>query len=128
MIPPATNGKTPSYKDSDGDHDSIDGGWAGTAFENLEGGVSTDVASNRVLRKERLQREMMLETLTLLHGFFRRDDGTALGLSSGSLVCSGLTVLAGWTLGQSTEACKMWALLIQRHNLGGHVWIPPVAS
>ena len=42
-----------------GDYESIDGGWAGTAVEDLTGGVTTVVAGNRVLRKERLWREML---------------------------------------------------------------------
>lgn len=42
-----------------GDYRALDGGWAGTAFEDLTGGVTTVVAGNRVLRKERLWREMV---------------------------------------------------------------------
>ncbi|KAK7423888.1 hypothetical protein QQX98_000759 [Neonectria punicea] len=42
-----------------GDYDAIDGGWAGTAVEDLTGGVTTVIAGNRVLRKERLWREMV---------------------------------------------------------------------
>ncbi|KAJ3522261.1 hypothetical protein NM208_g12934 [Fusarium decemcellulare] len=42
-----------------GDYNALDGGWAGTAVEDLTGGVTTVVAGNRVLRKERLWREML---------------------------------------------------------------------
>ncbi|KAH7133348.1 hypothetical protein B0J13DRAFT_587619 [Dactylonectria estremocensis] len=42
-----------------GDYKAIDGGWAGTAVEDLTGGVTTVLAGNRVLRKERLWREML---------------------------------------------------------------------
>ncbi|KPM36322.1 hypothetical protein AK830_g10250 [Neonectria ditissima] len=42
-----------------GDYEALDGGWAGTAVEDLTGGVTTVVAGNRVLRKERLWREMV---------------------------------------------------------------------
>ncbi|CAM1510473.1 Fc.00g008080.m01.CDS01 [Cosmosporella sp. VM-42] len=42
-----------------GDYEAIDGGWAGTAVEDLTGGVTTVVAGNRVLRKEKLWREML---------------------------------------------------------------------
>ncbi|KAF9771918.1 hypothetical protein IL306_010387 [Fusarium sp. DS 682] len=42
-----------------GDYHALDGGWAGTAVEDLTGGVNTVVAGNRVLRKERLWREML---------------------------------------------------------------------
>ncbi|KAF4448636.1 hypothetical protein F53441_7985 [Fusarium austroafricanum] len=42
-----------------GDYHALDGGWAGTAVEDLTGGVTTVVAGNRVLRKERLWREML---------------------------------------------------------------------
>lgn len=41
------------------DYAALDGGWAGTAVEDLTGGVTTVVAGNRVLRKERLWREMV---------------------------------------------------------------------
>lgn len=37
----------------------MEGGWAGTAVEDLTGGVATVVAGNSVLRKERLWREML---------------------------------------------------------------------
>ncbi|RGP64102.1 hypothetical protein FLONG3_9648 [Fusarium longipes] len=42
-----------------GDYQAMEGGWAGTAVEDLTGGVATVVAGNRVLRKERLWREML---------------------------------------------------------------------
>ncbi|CAF3479043.1 unnamed protein product [Fusarium graminearum] len=42
-----------------GDYQSMEGGWSGTAVEDLTGGVATVVAGNRVLRKERLWREML---------------------------------------------------------------------
>ncbi|KAF4977565.1 hypothetical protein FZEAL_5936 [Fusarium zealandicum] len=42
-----------------GDYQALDGGWAGTAVEDLTGGVTTVVAGNRVLRKDRLWREML---------------------------------------------------------------------
>ncbi|RKL09491.1 hypothetical protein BFJ71_g1352 [Fusarium oxysporum] len=42
-----------------GDYHALDGGWSGTAVEDLTGGVNTVVAGNRVLRKERLWREML---------------------------------------------------------------------
>ncbi|RSL81992.1 hypothetical protein CEP52_017069 [Fusarium oligoseptatum] len=41
-----------------GDYGALDGGWAGTAVEDLTGGVTTVLAGDRVLRKERLWREM----------------------------------------------------------------------
>ncbi|RFN52630.1 hypothetical protein FIE12Z_3105 [Fusarium flagelliforme] len=42
-----------------GDYQAMEGGWSGTAVEDLTGGVATVVAGNRVLRKERLWREML---------------------------------------------------------------------
>ncbi|KAI8682544.1 Calpain catalytic domain-containing protein [Fusarium sp. Ph1] len=42
-----------------GDYGALDGGWAGTAVEDLTGGVTTVLAGDRVLRKERLWREMV---------------------------------------------------------------------
>ncbi|KAG5661067.1 hypothetical protein KAF25_002710 [Fusarium avenaceum] len=48
-----------AYAKVHGDYQALDGGWAGTAVEDLTGGVNTVVAGNRVLRKERLWREML---------------------------------------------------------------------
>ncbi|KAJ4261603.1 hypothetical protein NW762_007034 [Fusarium torreyae] len=48
-----------AFAKAHGDYQALDGGWAGTAVEDLTGGVTTVVAGNRVLRKERLWREML---------------------------------------------------------------------
>ncbi|KAL9561422.1 hypothetical protein ACKAV7_014777 [Fusarium commune] len=42
-----------------GDYAALDYGWAGTAVEDLTGGVTTVIQGDRVLRKERLWRELL---------------------------------------------------------------------
>ncbi|KAF4986831.1 hypothetical protein FGRMN_10649 [Fusarium graminum] len=64
-----------AYAKVHGDYQALDGGWAGTAVEDLTGGVNTVVAGNRVLRKERLWREML--------GSDSEDGEFVFGLSAG---------------------------------------------
>lgn len=47
------------YAKVHGDYQAIDGGWAGDAVEDLTGGVTTLIHADRVLRKDRLWREML---------------------------------------------------------------------
>lgn len=47
------------YAKVHGDYDAIHGGWAGSGVEDLTGGVNNMILANRVLRKERLWREML---------------------------------------------------------------------
>ncbi|RKK85890.1 hypothetical protein BFJ71_g14048 [Fusarium oxysporum] len=42
-----------------GDYQALDGGWAGIAMEDLTGGVATVIATNSILDKERLWRELL---------------------------------------------------------------------
>ncbi|KAF4997709.1 hypothetical protein FDECE_12016 [Fusarium decemcellulare] len=42
-----------------GDYEALDGGWAGTAVEDLTGGVTAVLMGDRVLHKGRLWREML---------------------------------------------------------------------
>ncbi|EXL65327.1 hypothetical protein FOPG_18437 [Fusarium oxysporum f. sp. conglutinans race 2 54008] len=42
-----------------GDYQALDGGWAGIAMEDLTGGVATLIATNSILDKERLWRELL---------------------------------------------------------------------
>ncbi|MDA4131972.1 MAG: calpain family cysteine protease, partial [Thaumarchaeota archaeon] len=48
-----------AYAKVHGDFEAINGGWSGEAVEDMTGGVSTTVATNRVLRKDRLWMELV---------------------------------------------------------------------
>ena len=48
-----------AYAKVHGDYDAIDGGWSGEAVEDLTGGVTSTIVTNRVLDKDRLWREMI---------------------------------------------------------------------
>jgi hypothetical protein len=47
-----------AYAKIHGDYDAISGGWAGEGVEDLTGGVTTTIATNRVLNKNRLWDEL----------------------------------------------------------------------
>lgn len=47
-----------AYAKIHGDYQSIVGGWAGQAVEDMTGGVTTDIATNCVLNKDKLWREL----------------------------------------------------------------------
>ncbi|KAF4471521.1 hypothetical protein FALBO_1564 [Fusarium albosuccineum] len=48
-----------AYAKIHGDYQALDGGWAGTAIEDLTGGITSTIACKAVLDKERLWREML---------------------------------------------------------------------
>jgi hypothetical protein len=48
-----------AYAKVHGDYEAISGGWAGEAVEDMTGGVTTTIATNRVLRKELLWKELI---------------------------------------------------------------------
>ncbi|CAH0057488.1 unnamed protein product [Clonostachys solani] len=48
-----------AYAKIHGDFEAIEGGWSGSAVEDLTGGVTSMILSNRVLRKEKLWRELV---------------------------------------------------------------------
>ncbi|KAK1836112.1 cysteine proteinase [Podospora conica] len=48
-----------AYAKVHGDYESISGGFPGEAVEDMTGGVSTTVASNRVLRKDKFWKELV---------------------------------------------------------------------
>lgn len=48
-----------AYAKVHGDYEALWGGWSGEGVEDMTGGVSTTVATNRVLRKDKLWRELV---------------------------------------------------------------------
>ncbi|KAK3985790.1 cysteine proteinase [Cladorrhinum sp. PSN332] len=47
-----------AYAKVHGDYEAISGGWSGEGVEDMTGGVTSTVASNRVLRKDKLWKEL----------------------------------------------------------------------
>lgn len=47
-----------AYAKAHGDYDAISGGWSGEAVEDMTGGVTTTIATKRVLRKQTLWKEL----------------------------------------------------------------------
>lgn len=47
-----------AYAKAHGDYEAIDGGFVGDGVEDMTGGVTTSIATNKVLRKDRLWREL----------------------------------------------------------------------
>ncbi|WYZ37044.1 hypothetical protein EsH8_II_000550 [Colletotrichum jinshuiense] len=48
-----------AYAKAHGDYEAISGGWPGEAVEDMTGGVTSTIATNRVLRKDRLWKELV---------------------------------------------------------------------
>ncbi|KAK9417993.1 hypothetical protein SUNI508_08422 [Seiridium unicorne] len=48
-----------AYAKIHGDYEAISGGWPGEAVEDMTGGVTTTLESNRVLRKDKLWKELV---------------------------------------------------------------------
>ncbi|TDZ15111.1 Calpain-type cysteine protease DEK1 [Colletotrichum orbiculare MAFF 240422] len=48
-----------AYAKVHGDYESISGGWPGEAVEDMTGGVTSTIATNRVLRKDKLWKELV---------------------------------------------------------------------
>ncbi|KAF4851997.1 Calpain-type cysteine protease ADL1 [Colletotrichum siamense] len=48
-----------AYAKVHGDYEAISGGWPGEAVEDMTGGVTSTIATNRVLRKDKLWRELV---------------------------------------------------------------------
>lgn len=47
-----------AYAKAHGDYNAISGGWSGEAVEDMTGGVTTTIATKRVLRKQALWKEL----------------------------------------------------------------------
>lgn len=47
-----------AYAKAHGDYNAIAGGWSGEAVEDMTGGVTTTISTKRVLRKEKLWKEL----------------------------------------------------------------------
>ncbi|CAI6328970.1 unnamed protein product [Periconia digitata] len=77
-----------AYAKVHGDYDSIAGGITGEAIEDLTGGVTTNVLTNRILSKERLWKELLGVNKNFLfsassHHAFGNDKDTRKGLALG---------------------------------------------
>ncbi|WQF82321.1 Putative cysteine peptidase, cysteine active, peptidase C2, calpain, catalytic [Colletotrichum destructivum] len=48
-----------AYAKVHGDYEAISGGWPGEAVEDMTGGVTSTIATNRVLRKDKLWKELV---------------------------------------------------------------------
>lgn len=76
-----------AYAKAHGDFEAIDGGYVGDGVEDMTGGVNTSIATNKVLRKDRLWRELSSSDGQFVFGLsaqsrFGRveaDSGVALG-------------------------------------------------
>ncbi|KXJ89257.1 hypothetical protein Micbo1qcDRAFT_165318 [Microdochium bolleyi] len=76
-----------AYAKVHGDYEAISGGWSGEAVEDMTGGVTTTVASNRVLRKDALWKELqssgdgdfVFAVSAMGTGWDRQKSGLALG-------------------------------------------------
>lgn len=76
-----------AYAKAHGDYEAIDGGYVGDGVEDMTGGVTTPIATNKVLRKDRLWRELSSSDGQFVFGLsaqsrFNRieaDSGVALG-------------------------------------------------
>lgn len=76
-----------AYAKAHGDYQAIDGGYVGDAVEDMTGGVTTPIATNKVLRKDRLWKELSRSDGQFVFGLsaqsrFKRieaDSGVALG-------------------------------------------------
>jgi hypothetical protein len=48
-----------AYAKAHGDYEAISGGWSGEAVEDMTGGVTITIATNRVLKKDKLWKELV---------------------------------------------------------------------
>jgi hypothetical protein len=75
-----------AYAKAHGDYEAIDGGYVGEGVEDMTGGVTTTIATNRVLRKDRLWKELTSSDGQFVFGLSairvgraEADSGVALG-------------------------------------------------
>lgn len=72
-----------AYAKVHGDYGALSGGWCGEAVEDMTGGVTTTIATNRVLNKDRLWNELVDSDNNFV--FATSALGTGLNLSRGGL-------------------------------------------
>lgn len=89
-----------AYAKAHGDYNAIAGGWSGEAVEDMTGGVTTTVATKRVLRKDRLWRELALGDGDFV--FALSALGSALGFSA-SRSASGVVLGHAYSILRATE-------------------------
>jgi hypothetical protein len=72
-----------AYAKIHGDYEAISGGWSGEAVEDMTGGVTSTIPTNRVLRKDRLWREMTNTEDEFVFALSAMDGGAGIGQKTG---------------------------------------------
>ncbi|KAF2839451.1 cysteine proteinase, partial [Patellaria atrata CBS 101060] len=57
-----------AYAKVHGDYSSIEGGWSGEAVEDMTGGVTTTITTNKILSRERLWKDLLNEEQHFIFG------------------------------------------------------------
>jgi hypothetical protein len=66
-----------------GDYEALSGGWPGEAVEDMTGGVTSTIATNRVLRKDRLWKELTNRNNEFVFALAAMDRGSGLAQKTG---------------------------------------------
>lgn len=86
-----------AYAKAHGDYEAIDGGYVGDGVEDMTGGVTTTIAANKVLRKDRLWKELSGSDGQFVFGLSANRVG-------GVEADSGVTLGHAYTILQAVEA------------------------